>query len=737
MPAIPKASAVSRAAAETPGAQLAGGVVAPSGHLGLYFEPNVGQTGASAEYVARTGRGDIALSSAGALFTLVDPRAAADGGGFGGTSEIRAPRTERGAAVRMRLSGGSPTARPMGEERLATRVNYFIGNDPSKWRTDVPSYGRVEYRDVYPGVSLAFYGGPSGLEYDFLVSPGADAHAIALEFQGARGVEVSPEGDLVIHAAAGDLVQHAPALYQAANGRREVVAGHFAVDAGLVRFEMGAYDPSRPLVIDPVVLGYSTFLGGSAGEWGAGIAVDAAGSAYITGYTRSPDFPATPGAFDTTYDGGITGFDAFVAKFTPDGTALAYATFLGGKEDDQGGAVAVDAAGAAYVTGHTSSTDFPTTPGAFQTQDAGASEVFVTKLNPAGSGLAYSTFLGGGNHDEGAAIAVDAAGRATVTGSTASTNFPVTPGALQTTFHYHEDAFVTRLSAGGSALVYSTFLGGTGVDGALGIALDAAGGAYVAGYTTSADFPTTPGAFQTGFGGGLYDGFVAKLVPDGSALAYGTFLGGRDWDIAQGVAVDGLGFAYVTGSTRSADFPVTPGAFDVSFNGGAPYPWDAFAVKLDPSGGALAYGTYLGGSGDDEVGAGPSVDGAGNAYLTGFTTSANFPVTPDAFQAAYTGDTSCPYYGTCPQAFVTEVSATGDALVYGTYLGGPSGSKGYAVALDGGSAYVSGTAGRDFPTTPGAFQTVYGGGDAYGGDAFVAKFCTHACRTQAVPKPVP
>jgi hypothetical protein len=317
-------------------------------------------------------------------------------------------------------------------------------------------------------------------------------------------------------------------------------------------------------------LAYATFLGNGPA---LGIAVDASGAAYVTGYTDSSYFPTTPGAFDTTYNGSS---DAFVAKLNAAGSALDYATFLGGSSGDVGIGIAVDGSGAAYVTGYTYSSYFPTTPGAFDTTHSGYEDAFVVKLNAGGSALDYATFLGGNNYDGGSSIAADGSGAAYVTGQTSSSDFPTTPGAFDTTYNGSSDAFVAKLNAAGSALDYATFLGGSSGDAGSSIAVDGRGAAYMMGLTASDDFPTTPGAFDTTYNGSEYDAFVAKLNAAGSALDYATFLGGSSRDEGEGIAVDGSGAAYVTGSTFSDDFPTTPGAFDTSGNGHC----DAFVVKL-------------------------------------------------------------------------------------------------------------------------------------------------------------
>jgi hypothetical protein len=400
---------------------------------------------------------------------------------------------------------------------------------------------------------------------------------------------------------------------------------------------------------------WSTFLGGSNEDEGLGIAVDDSGCAYLTGGTRSADFPSTAGAFDRTYNGGgYAGGDAFVAKLDAAGTALIYAAFLGGNADDYGWGIAVDDLDNAYVTGQTWSQDFPTTDGAFDKTLDGDTDVFVVKMNTAGSALDYSTFLGGDTTDCGYDIALDGSGNAYLTGYTQSTDFPTTAGAFDVTHNYYRDVFVAKLNALGDALDYSTFLGGNNAEDGWSITVDDPGNAYLTGVTWSDDFPTTAGAFDTSYH--YRDVFVAKLNAAGSVLDYCTLLGGSEWDDGWGIAVDGSGNAYVTGSTGSADFPTTTGVFDETHNGN----YDAFVAKLNSSGSALGYSTFLGGSSWDG-GHGIALDGSGRAYVTGKTLSANFPTTAEAFDRTQNGNYD---------VFVARLNSMGTVLDYATFLGG-------------------------------------------------------------------
>jgi hypothetical protein len=678
------------------------------GKLPLQFEANRGQTHNDVRFLSRAAGYGLYLTSDEAVLVLSKPK------------------TQDSVALRMSLVGAARKPAVSGLDELPGKSNYFIGKDPSKWRGNVPTYAKVHYRNVYPGIDLVYYGNQRQLEYDLVVTPGADPKKIVLGFKGADKLGIDAQGDLVLHTKGGDIRQHKPVVYQEIGGSRKQIDGRYLIKGrNRVGFKLAAYDRGRPLVIDPVLaLAYSTYLGGSFGDEGSGIAVDAAGNAYVTGDTGSINFPTTPGAFNTTTNGQSA--QAFVTKLDPTGSTLVYSTYLGGSGGASGTGIAVDSQGNAYVTGTTLSTDFPTTAGAFQTTSRGSTEVFVTKLDPTGSALVYSTYLGGTGQDTGAGIAVDGSGSTYVTGTTASSDFPTTSGAAQPVFAgpgatvngVSGDAFVTKLDPTGSTLAYSTYLGGADRDVGSGIAVDATGKAYVTGATESVAFPTTPGAFQPIFGGGV-DAFVTKIDPTAvgpSSLVYSTYLGGILEDEGSGITVDAAGNAYVTGDTNSVNFPTTAGALQPTFGGGFN---DAFVAKLNPSALgplSLVYSTYLGGSAVD-VSSAIAVDTGGNMYVTGGTSSPNFPTTAGAFQSTLGGG---------GDAFVTKIDPTAvgpQCLVYSTYLGGSGLDGGAGIAVDaGGNAYVTGetrtgTAADDFPTTAGAFQTTFGGNM----DAFVVK----------------
>src|SRR5438128_829237 len=470
------------------------------------------------------------------------------------------------AVVRMNLIGARTSPRVEGLEESPGKANYFIGNDPKMWRTNVPMYAKVKVQGVYPGVDLVYYGNQRKLEYDFIVAPGADPGSITMVVEGAERPSLNGQGDLVLAIEDREVRFQKPVVYQEVDGVRREISGSYKLkSAHQVGFQVGAYDGSRPLIIDPT-LSYSTYLGGSGVDQSLGIAVDSSGHAYVTGFTTSTNFPTTPGAFQTTAPGGVV--DAFVAKLNAAGSALLYCTYLGGSGVDQGLGVAVDSGGHAYVTGFTNSMNFPTTLVAFRTTSGGGAHAFVTKLNPPGSVLVYSTYLGGSSNDRGLGIAVDSGGHAYVTGCTNSINFPTTPDAFQTTSGGGADAFVTKLNPTGSGLVYSTYLGGSGDEEGKGIAVDSRGHAYVTGFTSSINFPRTTGAFQAiapvKVPLGSHGAFVAALNPLGTGLVYSSYLGGSGEDVGFGIALDGSYSAYFTGLTNSINFPTTAGAYQTT-----------------------------------------------------------------------------------------------------------------------------------------------------------------------------
>jgi hypothetical protein len=640
--------------------------------LVVRFEPNVGQLDPEVRFLARGPRYGLYLTDEGATLALLAPRDHDPG--------ARGSRGFEETAIAMRVVGGRAVT-PSGAGRLAGTTSSFAGRDPARWRTAIDGYARVRYPAVLPGVDLVFYGAAErALEYDLVLDPGVDPAEVALAFAGPESVTVEAGGHAVLRLPGGrELRQPPPIAYQhdGRGGRDLVSARYQRRPDGTLGFVIGPYDRARALVIDPVL--YATYLGGQSSDVAFAVAADSDGSAYLTGYTISANFPSVGTSLPR---GGAV--DLFVSKLNPGGTALVYSTYLGGAGDDIGLGIAVDAAHAAYVTGYTLSPDFPVR-GPLQAARAGGADAFVAKLDRTGGTLLYATYLGGSADDFGQAIAVDGSGRAHVTGQTFSTNFPRS-AALQPAFGGERDAFVSVLAPAGNAFVYSTFLGGSADDLGQGIAVDTAGNTYVGGYTFSPDFPTKAALQATGAAGFFADAFVSKLNPGGTALVYSTYLGGSGDEQAYAIAVDGAGSAYLAGYTNSTNFP-TAAPLQPSFGGGLS---DGFVSKLAPGGSTLAYSTYFGGDGTD-LAYGLAVDPTGRVCLTGYTTSANFPTTPQPFQATPSGG----YDG-----FVSTLAPAGSALGLSSYLGGAGTDFGLAVAAfapDG--FYVAGqTDSSDFPT---------------------------------------
>jgi hypothetical protein len=682
------------------------------GKLPLTFEENRGQSDKRVRFLARGKGYGVFLTEQEAVLSLH----ALASGNLTQDGDRHPPSPLKTDVLRMQLIGANRAAEPHGAEPLAGTVNYFRGNDPTRWQSSVPTFAKVEFAGIYPGIDLVYYGNQSQLEYDFAVAPQASPDSIRLHFAGTRKLELLATGDLSVQAANGLIVFHRPTVYQDKNGRRLPVEGRFNLLAhNSIGFTLGAYDHDRPLVIDPTLV-YATYLGGSTSEEALGIAVDASGNTYITGTTSSGDFPVTSGSYQTAQK-SANHTQAFITKLNATGTALIYSTYLGGSDDDDNAnAIVVNSAGNAYITGSAASSDFPTTTGVFQpARMTPGGTAFITELNATGSALVFSTYLGGSfGSESGNGMALDSSGNVYVIGTTTANDFPVTPGAFATTIPGFRSAFVSKLNPKATALVYSSYLGGAGYDGGNTIALDAAGNAYVGGLTASQNFPVTPGAFQQANLSPNSTGFVSKLNPSGSALVYSTYLGGSTKDIVKTIAVDSSGTVYAGGHSESSDFPVTSGVFQGAGHSGA-----GFVTHLNAAGSALIYSTFLGPAStqfNDGV-RGLRVNSAGEAYVTGDTLP-GFPVTAGAFQSTAS---------TLGSAFVTRINATGTALVYSTCLGGTSGTFGDAIAIDaGGHAFIAGgTVAKDLPVTSGAFQTANKTVSEFATTGFAAAFDTN------------
>ncbi|HXM99991.1 MAG TPA: SBBP repeat-containing protein [Candidatus Dormibacteraeota bacterium] len=730
------------------------------GKLPLAFEKNQGQAATEVEYISHGKGYGLVLTSREAVLLLrhSNPNHAAPIHGTATFQDSRSARQpEKTSVVRMHLAGANSAPGIEASDRLPGIANYFIGNDPRYWHTNIPSYSRIKYTGVYPGVDLVFYGNQSRLEYDFVVAPGTDPSVIRMNLAGTDHLRINARGDLVLSVSGGEVILQKPVVYQQVNGARHEIAGKYLLEGKHdVSFAVANYDRNESLILDPV-LNYSSYLGGSSDDSGFGIAVDSQGDAFVTGTTFSTDFPTTTNAFNKGPLAVNTKGAVFVTELNPAGTQQFYSSYVAGSGGDSGLGIALDSTGKIYVTGQTFSINFPTTlnalkPGPLAANAAGTS--FVFKIDPALSGtgsLVYSSYLGGPNGDYGSAIAADSGGNAYITGFTKSvagsglTAFPTTSGAFQSSLsNTFGNAFLSRIDttkSGSASLIYSTYLGGNGAnaanpasvgfgEGGFGIAVDSTNAAYIVGITTSTNFPTTATtAFQATAPQAATLGtiFVSKIDTSGgktglASLLYSTYLGGEKADYGFAIALGPSNVAYVTGTTNSLNFPTFAGAFQRAGNASGA----AFISLVDTGqtgSASLKYSTFLGGTaGSSSTAFGIRADAAGNAYVAGQTNSASFPVTSGAFQPKLAP-------GAVADAFVSKLNPAGNGsidLIYSTYFGGKgNGSTSTdtvnAIAIDASNnAYFTGTTfSTNLPVfpNPGAFQTTLKGPS----DAFVAK----------------
>jgi hypothetical protein len=623
--------------------------------LPTFFIPNRGLTDPAIRYFIQTPDLRAGFTADSAVFQLHD------------------------LSLRVRFDGANPRVQVEAEDPLPARANFLIGNRPEQWQTGLPLYRKILYRNLYPGIDMTYGGVGHRIKSEFVVAPGADPNRIRLEYSGAEQLEIDARGDLLVRGQHMEVREEAPVVYQETAGGRVEIAASYRLDDRTLAFEIGPYDPSLPLVIDPV-LSYATYVGGGGLSAVTGLALDPSGSLYVAGWTEALDFNIVV-PVQASNQGGV---DVFVAKLNAAGTAYVYATYIGGRGDDRAAAIAVDSSGEAYVTGATSSTNFPLVAPVRSTLGGGR-DAFALKLSAFGNRMIYSTYLGGSNTDAGNAIAIDSLGNAYIAGDTASNDFPVS-GAAQTTLGGGTDAFVTKLTPSG-VISFSTFLGGSGTEHAGGMAVDLSGNVYVAGGTTSTNFPVvTP---LQAVSGGSQDAFLTKLSSTGSQIVYSTYFGGSGGAVgtpeqANAVAVDSSGNAYIAGITNSSNFPVTGGAFQIVFNGVE----DAFVAKVNAAGNGLFYSTYLGGTGFDSANA-LAIDSSGNAYIAGYTSSASLAVVAP-IQASFKG---------LYDAFISEVNAQGNGLGFSTYYGGTGSDAANAIVVDAaGNIFVGGqTSSFDLP----------------------------------------
>ncbi len=716
------------------------------GKFPLAFEPNRGQEASPVKFLCRGGGYSLFVTGDEAVFLLKKP---APKFPIHPDKTFSRPKPQAPDILRLKLAQANPDALFEGAQALPGISNYFIGPDPAHWVTRVPQYSRVVLHGVYPGVDVAYYGNQGRLEYDFQVNPGADPRSIHMHIEGADSVQTDGQGNLQLTVKGRKVLFEAPQVYQEdGTGRRPVSGRYSAGGNNDVSFDVKDYDPSRKLVIDPV-LDYGTYLGGTGGDRGTGIAVDGLGNTYITGLT-SGSFPITPGAIQSVFGSKVYTEmnDVFVSKFDPTGSTLLYSTYLGGTQNDTGEAIAVDGNGDAYVTGQAGA-GFPTTPGAYQTGfgggfDAYFGDAFLSKLNADGTALLYSTFLGGPNSDAGTGIALDNSGNAYLTGWASSTNFPSTPSSFMPVYGSGDNAdiFVAKVNpagGGSSDLVYSTFLGQDGVDGGpLNIAVDGSGDAYVVGATNGSHFTTTAGAFEASFvngGSGIPDNFLLKLNPSGSGLVFSTYVGPSGLYGGYGIAFDSGQDIYITATSQSVSYPTSPGAYSPTYLGGL----NGVVAELNPTGSALLYSTFLEQAYSSTISwaaypTGIEVDDCGNIHVTGATSYPSFPLTSGAWDNSFSASGFAGFF------LVLNPAQTGSAqLVFSTFMGSSSSTFPYSMAKDpSGNLYVAGETGSGFPSTGGSYQAAYGGPSCCGdGDAFVAKIDVSSLCVSGTATPTP
>ncbi len=698
------------------------------GSVPLMFEANQGQIDSQVKFLSHGDGYSIFLTAGGMVLALptsdaTPPKKASvlePNRVWAGHSALRQQenigrRNRKSNILTIDLVGAASNPAIVGEEPLVTKVNYFIGRDPSKWRRNVPTYGTIRYRNVYPGIDLVYYGNNHRVEYDFELAPGADPAKVQFSVKGADALNVDSGGNLVLTKGGTRLLFQTPAIYQEINGRRVPVGGAYTVrDATHVGFAIEAHDNTKPTVIDPVLV-YSTFLGGNGDDFSDGIAVDSLGDAYVVGITDSPDFPqATIGSYTPTQ------FRMFLTKMNPDGSALLFADYFGGTTgNDEAAAVALDSSGNAYVTGSAASSDFPVLH-AYQSTLSGTQDAFLVKFSADGSSILYSTYLGGTNSQYSNSISVDLAGEAVIAGATQSTDFPM-KNAYQSSIKVDQFGdwgvygFLTKFDPNGTSLIYSSYLAGNILNTStcsncfpdseiLGVTTDGTGNAYVTGLTMTSNFPVTSGAFATAYPGDYLSdvGFVAKFSNSG-AIAYSTYLGGLTSNFLNAVAVDSTGSAYVTGYENANDnFPIVNTSIcDPSVancNG-------AVVAKLDPTGSNLVYSTFLAAT-NEMAGQAIQVDASGDAFIVG--SDIQFSLSNPIEGYAGGGD-----------VVVAEIDPTASTQLMATFLGGQGWEAASGLALDSkGAVYVTGvTQSVDFPVTRSVFQTVWGGQT----DAFIAK----------------
>ncbi len=649
----------------------------------VVFEENRGQIDPTALFTANAEGARIFVTQGGATFVI----------GAG----------KRRSAVRLSFPGSSAFGTVTGEQQTRGTSSYFRGSDPSGWINGARHYQSVRARDMKTGVDIVYYGNGRNFEYDVVLHPNASSQDLRFRFDGAKHLAIDHEGNLVIETADGRLVQHLPSVWQQDGGAKSKITASYRLQSrNVVALQLGDYDRTRDLVVDPV-MSFATYLGGRGEDAANAVALDSSGNIYVTGFTASIDFPTSIGAYRVALNANTN--DVFVTKLNPTGSAVLYSTYIGGSNLDMANAIQVDAGGNAYVGGFTQSTDFPTVVGSYQTA-ANNSHVFISKLNPTGTALVYSTYLGNNNYSDSLnGLAVDPSGSVYEVGATYG-SIPATTGAYSTVMNRgattgSTDAYIVKLSPAGDRLTYSTYLGGSYTDVGMAVKLDTSNQAYVIGTTNSNDFPTSATAYQKiSPTSNTYtsQGFVACINPFGSGLTYSTYLSGTNGSIPSAIVLDAQQNAYIGGQTNSSDFPVTAGAFSTNFTGYT----EAFLTKLNYTGSGVFYSTFIGGSNDDSISA-LAVDATGAPIVTGTTNSSNFPFTPGSFPAVQRSG----YYSTSGISFLTKFNASATSVLYSTQFGSGVTTVVKGLALDSsGNAVLAGyTTSKTLPTSPGVVQS--------------------------------
>lgn len=677
----------------------------------VMFIENMGQFDEDARFHVRGGKHDLWLADGALWITLLEaPTQQELRDPFDPQAHLRLPSEEvyesrQGVNLKLSFVDANPQPEIEPFNLLETKMNYFLGNDSDKWRSNVPVYGGVRYKDIYPGIDLELTSENGQSVQRFVADSRANLDAVQLRVEGAEEMELlvnHRSGEtiaLTVKTAIGDVTL--PLFGLVAPNKNRLNSSHTPIlNNNQLRapFAFGIQEALSHIPNGTLnTLSYSTFIGGSSFDYGYSVKLDRAGNAIVTGNTESSDFPTTPGSYDMTN----SEIDAFVLKLSSMGDALIYGTFIGGSSNDDGRALALDDAGNVVLTGRTLSSDFPSTEGSYQTSKNGYTDVFVLKLSSMGDTLIYSTFVGGSLLDHGVGLALDSAGNAIVTGDTSSSDFPVTANSYDTTHNGGRDVFVFKLSSAGDTLLYNTFVGGLHDDYGLSLGLDDSDNPVITGWTASSDFPTTENSYDATYNGGKGDGYVFKLNSEGNTLLYSTFIGGSAYDSAASLALDSAGHVVVTGSTESDDFPTTIGSYDTTPNGRS----EIFVLKLNSIGNAPLYSTFIGGSSYEHVGA-IALDNAGNAIVAGTTSSSDFPTTADGYDTTRDGSRDM-----C----VFKLNEAGNTLLYGTFIGGSRNDISQSLVLDEvGNPVITGiTQSENFPTTVGSYDTTYNRQDSF------------------------